>query len=132
MGKRRFHFESFWPKLDGFMEGDANTAYFQHHARYRKKEKFYCHNLLGSEGQFYKMAWQFIKVDFMAAVNRLSYNILRISLYADDVRRYLLSKRDLLPLVEKVADRLPSWKAALIHSAGRATLVKSLWAGPSI
>jgi hypothetical protein len=37
-----------------------------------------------------------------------------------------LSKRDLLPLVEKVADRLPGWKAALIHPAGRATLVKSV------
>lgn len=125
-------------------EGDANTAYFQHHARYRKKKNFiaslkkedrvftdqkdkievvwdFYSNLLGSEGQcnftfdlqsfhrsavdlteldriideeeiwntiksmpsekahgpdgftgrFYKMAWQFIKVDFMAAVNRL-------------------------------------------------------------
>ncbi|KAL5672034.1 hypothetical protein ACJX0J_016340, partial [Zea mays] len=47
--------------------------------------------------QFYKMAWQIIKVDFMAAVNKLSYNIL-----PQDLRRYLLSKRDLLPLVEKV------------------------------
>jgi hypothetical protein len=37
-----------------------------------------------------------------------------------------LSRRDLLPLVEKVADRLPGWKAALIHPAGRATLVKSV------
>jgi hypothetical protein len=35
-----------------------------------------------------------------------------------------LSKRDLLPLVEKVSDRLPGGKATLKHPINRATLVK--------
>jgi hypothetical protein len=35
-----------------------------------------------------------------------------------------LSERDLLPLVEKVSDRLPGGKATLKHPIDRATLVK--------
>jgi len=35
-----------------------------------------------------------------------------------------LSKAALMPWVEKIADKLPSWKAALMNRAGRATLVR--------
>lgn len=35
-----------------------------------------------------------------------------------------LSKNNLLSLVDKVADRLPGWRAALVHPAGRVALVK--------
>jgi len=35
-----------------------------------------------------------------------------------------LYKRDLMPWIEKVADRLPSWKASLLSKAGRAALVR--------
>jgi hypothetical protein len=34
---------------------------------------------------------------------------------------YALKKGDLLPLVDAVADRLPSWKANLMNKAGRTT-----------
>ena len=37
-----------------------------------------------------------------------------------------LPKAVLQTLVDKVADRLPSWKAALIHPAGRAVLVRAV------
>lgn len=37
-----------------------------------------------------------------------------------------LSKNDLLALIEKIADRLPGWKAALMHPAGRVALAKSV------
>jgi hypothetical protein len=37
-----------------------------------------------------------------------------------------ISKRDLIPLMDKVADRLPGWNAALIHLAGRTILVKAI------
>jgi hypothetical protein len=37
-----------------------------------------------------------------------------------------LTKRDLYPLVETIADQLPGSKVALMHPAGRATLVKSV------
>jgi hypothetical protein len=37
-----------------------------------------------------------------------------------------LSKFVLFFLLDKIADCLPGWKAALIHPAGRATLVKSV------
>ena len=36
-----------------------------------------------------------------------------------------LSKAAMLPLVDRVADRLPSWKAGLLNRAGRAVLIKS-------
>jgi len=35
-----------------------------------------------------------------------------------------LLKRDLMPWIEKIADKLPCWKAALMNRAGRATLVR--------
>jgi hypothetical protein len=34
-----------------------------------------------------------------------------------------LNKSDFFPLIDKIVDQLPGWKAALIHSAGRATLI---------
>lgn len=37
-----------------------------------------------------------------------------------------LRKSDILEWVEKIADRLPSWKASLLNLAGRTTLVKSV------
>jgi hypothetical protein len=37
---------------------------------------------------------------------------------------YALKKGDLLPLVDAVADRLPSWQANLMNKAGRTTLTK--------
>ena len=36
-----------------------------------------------------------------------------------------LSKSDLQPLVDKVANRLPTWKAGLLNRAGRTMLIKS-------
>ena len=36
-----------------------------------------------------------------------------------------LSKADLQPLVDKVANRLPTWKAGLLNRAGRTILIKS-------
>ena len=36
-----------------------------------------------------------------------------------------LSKSDLQPLVDKVANRLPTWKASLLNKAGRTVLIKS-------
>ena len=36
-----------------------------------------------------------------------------------------LNKKDLQPLVDKVAKRLPSWKANLLNKAGRTVLIKS-------
>ena len=36
------------------------------------------------------------------------------------------SKSDLLPLVDKVADKLPGWKAELLNKAGRLVIVKSV------
>jgi hypothetical protein len=35
-----------------------------------------------------------------------------------------LRKIDLLPWVEKIADKLPSWKASLMNRAGRDTMVR--------
>jgi len=35
-----------------------------------------------------------------------------------------LRKRDLMPWIEKIADKLPCWKATLTNRAGRATLVR--------
>lgn len=35
-----------------------------------------------------------------------------------------LRKIDLMPWVEKIADKLPSWKASLMNRAGRATMVR--------
>lgn len=35
-----------------------------------------------------------------------------------------LRKADLLPCIEKVADKLPGWKAALMNRAGRITMVR--------
>ena len=37
-----------------------------------------------------------------------------------------LTKSDLYPLIDKITDRLPGWKATLINPASRATLVKSI------
>jgi hypothetical protein len=37
-----------------------------------------------------------------------------------------LPKAVFYSLIEAIADRLPGWKASLIHSAGRATLVKAV------
>jgi hypothetical protein len=37
-----------------------------------------------------------------------------------------LAKRDLYPLIEKIADQLPGWKAALIHPSGLDALIKSV------
>lgn len=37
-----------------------------------------------------------------------------------------LTKAALQPLVDRVADQLPCWKAALIHPAGRTVLVKAV------
>ena len=37
-----------------------------------------------------------------------------------------LQKKDLQPLIDKVNDRLPSWKSRLLNKAGRAVLVKSV------
>jgi hypothetical protein len=37
-----------------------------------------------------------------------------------------LQKRDLMPWIEKIADKLPCWKAALMNRAGRATLVHAV------
>ena len=36
-----------------------------------------------------------------------------------------LQKNELQPLVDKVANRLPSWKANLLNKAGRTVLIKS-------
>lgn len=35
-----------------------------------------------------------------------------------------LRKSNLMPQIEKIADKLPGWKAALMNRAGRATLVR--------
>jgi hypothetical protein len=35
-----------------------------------------------------------------------------------------LHKADLMPWIEKIADKLPGWKAALMNKAGRAILVR--------
>jgi hypothetical protein len=37
-----------------------------------------------------------------------------------------LPKRDLYPLIDKIADQLPGWKATFIHPVGRAALIKSI------
>jgi hypothetical protein len=37
-----------------------------------------------------------------------------------------LTAVDLLPLIDKIADKLPGWKAALMHPAGRNVLVKAV------
>jgi hypothetical protein len=37
-----------------------------------------------------------------------------------------LAKRDLYPVIEKIADQLQGWKAALIHPSGCASLIKSV------
>jgi hypothetical protein len=37
-----------------------------------------------------------------------------------------LSKNDFLALIDKIADYLPGWKAALMHPAGRAALVRAV------
>ena len=37
-----------------------------------------------------------------------------------------LAKNDLQPLIDKVANRLPTWKAGLLNKAGRAVLIKSM------
>ena len=37
-----------------------------------------------------------------------------------------LTKSVLYPLIDKISDRLPGWKATLINPASRATLVKSI------
>jgi hypothetical protein len=37
-----------------------------------------------------------------------------------------LSKHDFLELIDKMADRLPGWKASMINLAGRTTLVKAV------
>jgi len=37
-----------------------------------------------------------------------------------------LTKTDLQPIVDKIADMLPGWKAALMSTAGRAVLVKAV------
>jgi hypothetical protein len=37
-----------------------------------------------------------------------------------------LPKSELYPLIEKIAYQLPEWKAAFIHPAGRAALIKSV------
>jgi hypothetical protein len=35
-----------------------------------------------------------------------------------------ITKADIIALIDKIADRLPRWKAALMHQARRATMVK--------
>lgn len=37
-----------------------------------------------------------------------------------------LAKNDFYPLIDAIADRLPGWKAVVIHPASRATLIKSV------
>jgi hypothetical protein len=37
-----------------------------------------------------------------------------------------LPKRDMYPLIDRIADQLPGWKTAFIHTAGRAALIKSV------
>ena len=37
-----------------------------------------------------------------------------------------LTKADLQPIVDKIADMLPGWKAALMSTAGLAVLVKAV------
>jgi hypothetical protein len=37
-----------------------------------------------------------------------------------------LTAVDLLPLIDKIADKLPGWKAVLMHPAGRNVLVKAV------
>jgi hypothetical protein len=37
-----------------------------------------------------------------------------------------LSKHDFLELIDKLADRLPGWKASMVNMAGRTTLVKAV------
>jgi len=37
-----------------------------------------------------------------------------------------LTKADLQPIVDKIADMLPGWKATLMSTAGRAVLVKAV------
>jgi hypothetical protein len=43
-----------------------------------------------------------------------------------------LRKRDLMPWIEKIADKLPCWKAALMNRAGRATLVQAVLSAMSV
>ena len=35
-----------------------------------------------------------------------------------------LRKNDLMPWIEKIADKLPGWKAVLLNRAGRITMVR--------
>jgi hypothetical protein len=37
-----------------------------------------------------------------------------------------LNKSDFFPLIDKITNRLPGWKAALIHPAGQATLIQAV------
>jgi hypothetical protein len=37
-----------------------------------------------------------------------------------------LSKNTFIELIDKITDKLPGWKSALIHTAGQLTLVKSV------
>ena len=37
-----------------------------------------------------------------------------------------MSKADLLPLVDKVADNLPGWKASLMNRAGKLVIVQAV------
>jgi hypothetical protein len=43
-----------------------------------------------------------------------------------------LSKQQFLPLVEKIADRLPSWKADLMNRASRKVLVQHVLSGMTV
>jgi hypothetical protein len=36
------------------------------------------------------------------------------------------TQKDLYPLIDRIADQLPGWKAAFIHPTGRAALIKSV------
>jgi hypothetical protein len=37
-----------------------------------------------------------------------------------------MSKADLLPLIDKVADNLPGWKASLMNRAGKLVMVQAV------
>jgi hypothetical protein len=173
-------------RLNWLKEGDANTSYFHHHARYRKRKNFiakvkadgriitdqeekkeaiwnFYNGLLGTEGQrdltldlevfhrpnadltdleqfftkdeiwntiktlpsdkdpgpdgstgrFYKVAWQVIRVDFMAAVGRL--------MQGDVNKLHLLNSAyiTLLPKTAEAVEVKDYHPISLIHSFAR-------------
>ncbi|WVZ76877.1 hypothetical protein U9M48_024799 [Paspalum notatum var. saurae] len=51
-----------------------------------------------------------------------------VSAASQETKAVLMPKSVLLPLVDKVADKLPGWKASLLNHAGRLVVVKSILA----